>query len=115
MTVQAYADELAPSPARHGALPVLGWDGSIVGVVTLDRLARVPMAERASVRVQDVALPMTMVGTARPDERIVATTARFGTDGLALLLVFDAGKLAGIVTPWDLRRADSRTAPAVVV
>jgi CBS domain-containing protein len=115
MTVQAYADEFAAAPARHRALPVVGWDGSIVGVVTLDRLARVPMAQRASVRVQDVALPLSSIGTARPDERLVATAGRFGPDGLGLLLVFDAGRLAGIVTPRDLHSPDPRHAPAAIV
>lgn len=115
MTVQAYADELTTTPARHRALPVLGWDGSILGVVTLDRLARVPMAQRASIRVQDVALPMTMVGTAAPDEPLVATAARFGLGQLGLVLVFEAGRLAGIVTTTDLRRTDPRMAPAAVV
>jgi Zn-dependent protease len=107
MTVQAYADELTTAPARHRALPVLGWDGSIVGVVTLDRLARVPVDQRASIRVQDVALPMSMVGTATPDEPLLSTAARFGLGELGLLLVFEAGHLAGIVTQSDL----ARTAP----
>ena len=105
MTVQSYADELTTTPARHRALPVLGWDGTILGVVTLDRLARVPIAQRTSIRVQDVALPMSMVGTATPDEKLLATAGRFALGELGLLLVFDAGRLAGIVTQSDLHDA----------
>jgi Zn-dependent protease len=104
MTVQAYADELATAPARHRALPVLGWDGTIVGVVTMDRLARVPVEMRNSVRVQDVAFPMTMVPVAGPGEQLVATAARVGGHDLGVLLVFEAGRLAGIVTESDLQR-----------
>jgi CBS-domain-containing membrane protein len=115
MTVQSYADEITAAPARHRALPVLGWDGSILGVVTLDRLARVPIAQRTSIRVQDVALPMTMVGTATPDEKLLATAGRFGLGELGLLLVFEAGRLAGIVTATDLRRTVPRVESAAVV
>ena len=112
---QAYADELTASPARHRALPVLGWDGSILGVVTLDRLARVPLDQRASIRVQDVALPMSMVGTASPDEELLATAGRFGLGELGLLLVFDTGRLAGIVTAADLQRTVPPVATAATV
>jgi CBS-domain-containing membrane protein len=115
MTVQAYADEFAQAPARHRALPVVGWDGTIVGVVTIDRLAQVPVGQRNSVRVQDVALPVAMVGTARPEERLLATAGRFGRDGLGLLLVFDGPRLAGIVTPTDLRPAGGMSAASAVV
>jgi len=104
MTVQSYADELVDTPARHRALPVLGWDGNILGVVTLDRLARVPVDQRRTIRVQDVALPMSMVGTATPDEPLLATAGRFALGELGLLLVFEAGRLAGIVTQTDLHR-----------
>jgi CBS-domain-containing membrane protein len=113
MTVQAYADEFSHAPARHRALPVLGWDGTIVGVVTLDQLARVPVEQRNSVRVQDVAVPVSMVGTARPDEQLLATAGRFGPSGTGILLVFDAGRLAGIITPTDMQRP--RPASAAVV
>jgi CBS domain-containing protein len=115
MTVQAYADELTTTPARHRALPVVGWDGAIVGVVTMDRLARVPVGQRASVRVQDVALPMTMVGTASPDERLLAAASRFGLGELGVLLVFDAGRLAGIVTAADVRHRARAAAAAAVL
>jgi len=114
MTVQAYADELVAAPARHRAMPVLGWDGTIVGVVTMDRLARVPVEQRNSVRVQDVAFPMTMVPVAGPGEQLLATAARFGAHDLGVLLVFEAGRLAGIVTESDLHRPGA-TAPAAAV
>ena len=91
-----------------------GWDGTIVGVVTMDRLARVPVAQRTSVRVQDVAFPMTMVPVAGPDEQLLATAARFGPRDVGVLLVFEAGRLAGIVTATDLR-ARTRPAPTPAV
>ena len=115
MTVQAYADELLTAPARHRALPVLGWDGTIVGVVTMDRLARVPVEQRASIRVQDVAFPMTMVPVAGPAEQLLASAARFGPGDVGVLLVFEAGRLAGIVTASDLHRPGRPVAPTAAV
>jgi Zn-dependent protease len=118
MTVQAYADELRTVPARHRALPVVGWDGSIVGVVTLDRLARVPAADRGAVRVQDVALPLSMVGVARPEESMLAAAPRFAAGGLGLVLVFEASRLVGIVTAGDVEhrvRGGASAAPAAAV
>jgi CBS domain-containing protein len=85
-----------------------------VGVVTMDRLARVAVEQRASVRVQDVAFPMTMVPVAVPGDRLLDTAARFGAGDLGVLLVFEAGRLAGIVTESDLRRPGA-TAPAAAV
>jgi CBS domain-containing protein len=84
-------------------------------VVTLERLARVPREQRASIRVQDVAVPMAMVGVATPDEQLVATAGRFGLGQLGLLLVFEAGRLAGIVTAADLQRPTPRVVPATAV
>ncbi len=105
MTVEGYAREVADTPPRHHVLPVVGWDGGIMGVVTLERLARVPAADRNGVRVQDVAFPMSMVATAAADENVLTVAPRFGAGPVPVLLVFDGGALIGIVTPADLRRA----------
>lgn len=104
MTVAAYADELAAAPPRHHVMPVVAWDGSIVGVVSLERLARVAPAERAQVRVQDVAVPVSMVGVATPDQALLDAAGRIGAGPIPVLLVFHGGALVGIVTPADLRR-----------
>jgi Zn-dependent protease/CBS domain-containing protein len=112
MTVQAYADEVTVEPARHRAFPVVTWEGTLAGVVTLDRLARVPMEQRASIRVQDVAIPISMVGTATPEEPLVATAGRYGMGQLGLILVFEETRLVGIVTGSDLERVNDPT-PAV--
>jgi CBS domain-containing protein len=57
---------------------------------------------------------MTVVPVAGPGEQLLATAARFGAGDLGVLLVFDAGRLAGIVTASDLRRPGA-TAPAAAV
>ena len=70
-------------------------------------LARVGPAERTSMRVQDVAVPIGRVGTATPDESVLAVAHRLATGPVPVLFVFDAGALIGMVTPEDLRRAQS--------
>ncbi|MGZ6896090.1 MAG: site-2 protease family protein [Acidimicrobiia bacterium] len=108
MTVQACADEFVATPPRHHRLPVVGWDGAIVGVVSLDRLARVPAPQRNQLRVQDVAVPMAEIGAAAPGEPLVAAVGRMGQGPMRSLLVFDGRTLVGIVTPGDLGRTIPR-------
>jgi len=108
-TVQSARGELASAPPRQFVLPVLGWDGSIVGIVTLEQLARVPEADRGSLRVQDVAVPMTLVGTAAPTEPLLTAVSRLTRGSPGVVVVFDAGELVGVVTPADLHRAARRT------
>lgn len=110
MTVQAFADETADLPPRHHVLPVMGWEGSIVGVVTMQRLARVAPEDRSRVRVQDVAFPMSMVAAAGADESMLAAAERFGHGPVPVVLVFSGAVLVGILTPADLRRASDLAA-----
>jgi CBS domain-containing protein len=45
-----------------------------------------------------------MVGTAAPDEPLLATVGRFAEGQLGLILVFDETRLVGIVTGSDVER-----------
>lgn len=103
-TVAAYAHEWVAAPPGHRVYPVVGWDGAIVGVVTLERLARVPTAERGSLRVQDVAFPVGTVVVTTPDEPLLAVAARLDAGAVPVALVLDGPVLVGIVTPSDLAR-----------
>jgi Zn-dependent protease/CBS domain-containing protein len=108
MTVAAFLQECEQLPPRHHILPVVGWDGDIIGVVTLERLARVPAADRARFRVQDVAYPTSTVLTARPDERVIDVVSRVGAGALPVVLVLDGPVLTGIITGADLTRDAAR-------
>ncbi len=112
MTVAAFAQECDQIPPRHHLLPVVGWDGVIAGVVTLERLSRVPTADRARFRVQDVAYPMSTVVSARPDERLLDVVARLDGSSLPVVLVLDGAVLVGIVTAADLSRSAARALAA---
>ncbi|MEE6177617.1 site-2 protease family protein [Mycobacterium sp. 050134] len=90
---------------RHSAYPVAGPDGSVLGLVTLNQLRGVAPAQRATTRVVDIALPLDTVPTAAPDEPLTALLGRMSPAGpRSRALVFEADRLAGIVTPTDLAR-----------
>ncbi|WP_156689298.1 site-2 protease family protein [Mycobacterium sp. Marseille-P9652] len=90
---------------RHSAYPVAGPDGSIVGLVTLTQLRDVAPARRESTRVGDIALPLSAVPTAGPQEPLTALLERVSPYGpRSRALIFDGGRLVGIVTPTDLAR-----------
>jgi Zn-dependent protease/CBS domain-containing protein len=91
---------------RHhcSAFPVVGRDGSLRGLVTLSRLRTVPPVRRPSTPVRELAWPLDAVTTARPDEALIDVLQRV-EGGDNRVLVLDAGRLVGIVTPTDVSRA----------
>jgi len=105
VTVDAFVDAARDDPPRHDAFPVERWEGGISGVVTLDALRAVPPEDRLTTRVTDVAVPIAMVRTTTPDERVVDLISRPSDSRLPYVLVFDDGRLVGVVTATDLERA----------
>jgi Zn-dependent protease len=114
MTVAAFAEQQPAPEAR--VLPVARWEGGIAGVVTTDVLARVAPELRERMRVLDVALPLSVLATASPDERLVDVLDRAPQTVLPVLLVLDGDDLVGLVMPADLQRAATTPArPPVAV
>lgn len=109
MTVQGFLDETDELPARHHLLPVVAWSGEIVGVVPLDRIERVPVPARTSVRVQDVAVPRHEIAVVGADDSLLEAAMRIGRSPLRVGLVLSEHVLVGIVTPTDLDRTTPRT------
>ncbi len=110
-TVAAVNDELALTPPRRPVLPVLGWEGGIIGVVTPEMLSRADPERQLSLRVQDIAVPVTGIGVAAPEDIAVDVAHRLGGGPVPVILVFDAGTLVGYVSAAELR-AGSVAAPA---
>lgn len=90
---------------RHSAFPVVDARGHVEGLVTLNRLRSVPLSERGTTRVHDVACPVREVPTVTPDTPLVDLLPELGQAPDGRALVFDGDRLAGIVTPTDVSRA----------
>lgn len=96
------------------AFPVRDFDGRLAALVTLTQIAGVPANRRDSLRLSDVATPLSDVVTATLDEPLNALVARLAvrpstpaalhTAGHALVLGSD-GETLGVLTPADFERA----------
>ncbi|MEV4758927.1 site-2 protease family protein [Micromonospora sp. NPDC049559] len=103
MTVAEFADRyLADRP--HTAFP-LTEHGRPAGLVTLDRVRRVPLEQRASTAVRAVACPPGELAFASPDEPVTELLPRLSECAENRALVVTDGQLVGIVSPSDIDRA----------
>lgn len=95
---------------RHhcSAFPVVDDGGRPVGLVTLRRFRALPPDARGRVTAGEVAVPLDEVIIAHPHEALVdvleRSAGRTGA-GDGRMLVFDDGRLVGIVSPTDVNRA----------
>lgn len=104
-SVQAFIDE---DLMRHrfSTLPLVDEGGSLVGLVTLNRVRQVPAQQRASTSLRDVACAPADLPVAAADEELIELLPRMQgcSDGRAMVL--DAQRrLLGIVSPSDVARA----------
>jgi Zn-dependent protease len=100
-------EEFLASNAVHHPFttyPVHDDAGSLTGVVRLNELVRAANAGRGRSRLRDLAVPISEMPTARPDENLEAMVERVGSKIERRVLVFDGTRLAGIVSPNDLAR-----------
>jgi Zn-dependent protease/CBS domain-containing protein len=88
---------------RFSSYPLRGPDGSLVGLVTLSTLRRVPASERASTTLADLSRPLSEVPLCTPEEQVVELLRRMQTSPDGRALVVDAHqRLVGIVSPSDV-------------
>lgn len=97
---------------RCSGFPVVASDGSVRGLVTLQSLREVPPGRRECTPLTAAVQPMAEVARAAPDELLLDVMARSEPGGESRVLVFDDGRLVGIVSPTDVTRA-VRAAEAV--
>ena len=103
--VESVATRVLEEP--HEYYPVVAFDGSAVGVVSVDTLVRVPEEDRVHRRVGDLAVPVARLAVAHPEQLVTELLAA----GAArqLIVVLDANRVVGLITPrdvtWALRKA----------
>jgi len=90
--------------ARHRALPVIDLDGSLVGVVELARLVRIPPALRSARRIGDVMQPLSARQILRAGDPAIAAV-RAVSAATPLAVVAAGGQVVGVVTGVDIARA----------
>jgi Zn-dependent protease len=124
-TVQAFLDHEFADAQGHGmghglgaggpvAFPLRDFDGGAGGVLTLTQLAAVPPGHRETVRLSDIATPVSDLVITTPDEQLSRVLSRLAvaprtpaalhTAGHALVLE-ENGRPAGVLTPADFSRA----------
>jgi CBS domain-containing protein len=112
-TVAGFIDDVVLHE-RFSTYPLVDGGGRLSGLVTLNRIRQVPVAQRATTALRDIACPPEEVPTARPDEPLADLLPRLaaGADGRAIVVDADERVLA-VVSPRDISRvaavADLRT------
>lgn len=89
---------------RFSSFPVVDADGSVVGLLTVNRVKTVPRERRAGMRVDDLATPLDEAQVAAPDDPVVDVLDRLGGQEDRRLLVMSGDQLVGIVSPVDVIR-----------
>jgi Zn-dependent protease/CBS domain-containing protein len=101
-TIAAFVNQVALT-RPFSTYPLVGPTGRLTGLVTLNRIRRVPPDDRPVRRLVDIACPPEQVPVARPDEPLIEVLPRLGgcADG-RLVVVDPAGRVVGIVSPRDI-------------
>jgi len=105
------AGRLAEAPDR--AFPVVGPEGRIEGVLTIEGLQAVPPERRASLTAADVMVPMGPEMVATAWEPYAGVLARLNANPAGRFVVLDGGRLVGVLSPRELHRRLSGIADAL--
>jgi CBS domain-containing protein len=89
---------------HHSTFPLVQ-DGRIVGLVSLRLVKQVPVDARSATLVRDIAYPLDRVVVTHPDQPLASLVEQLEQSPDPRALVFDQGRLVGVVTPTDLVRA----------
>ena len=90
---------------RFNSYPLVDPDGKLEGLTTMGRIRHVAADLRATTRLSDTACPLSEVPVGKPGEPVteLLQSMQASPDGRALVLD-DAGRLVGIVSPTDIAR-----------
>jgi CBS domain-containing protein len=104
LTVQELLDQLLLEH-RVSAFPVVDERGHPVGLVTLDRIRRIPAAQRPFTRLADAACPLDEVVVTASADPVAELIPRLLDSVDRRALVVELGELVGIVSHTDIVRA----------
>jgi CBS domain-containing protein len=100
-------DQFLASEALHDRFttyPLRDPSGQLTGVVRLSELVREASRGGQGKKLRDLALPLSEIPTTEPQESLETLLERLGPRLDRRVLVFDDGKLVGIVSPNDVAR-----------
>jgi CBS-domain-containing membrane protein len=105
LTVDDFVGQVALTH-RFSTYPLVDPQGRLTGLVTLNRVRAVPPGERATTRLWQIACSPAEVPIARPGDPVIELLQRMHgcADGRAVV-VDDAGRVVGVVSPRDVARA----------
>ncbi|HZF88578.1 site-2 protease family protein [Streptomyces sp.] len=109
MTVQRCIDDVAVR-TRHSALVLIDFEGRPSGLVHLPRLARIPAAQRETLRVRDVATPWARCASCAPEDLLQDVLEKLSPGRALPVLVTEGQNLVGIITADDISRIVRRQA-----
>ena len=112
LTVEEFLRE--DVPRLHDAVVVVErFDGTIAGLVSIERLRSAPPQAGVMRRVQDFVVPAATFRSAHPDDLLAEVSARPVRGRVGHTLVFDGDRLVGLVAPEALASgpAVSRATP----
>lgn len=101
--------DLVEGPLRstqQTAVPVLDWNGTPVGVLTMAQVARVPAEAWPTTEVAELLPPGAQVPVATLDQPVVDLVEQIAPMGSpTAVVVDDEGRLVGMIGPADISRA----------
>jgi len=104
-TVGQFIIDRAAVRSRQDAFPVTGPAGELTGLVLARQLARIPAGDRDRLRLDQVALAVPASYHAAPGDPAGPLLTRHPLGGEVAAVVLDGGRVTGLVTVGDLRRA----------
>lgn len=110
LTIGQFLESVAPEH-RFTTYPLHDQAGNLTGVVRLGDLVKLGR-EAADGRLSSVARPIAEIPTSRPDEPLAGLIERIGATIENRVLVYDQGRLVGILSPIDVARLIAVRQPA---
>ncbi len=92
-------------PARLDRCPLVDFNGTVAGLVSLDQLAGVPPQQWNSTRASEVAWPCDALAQVGPADALLPLVNQLRSIAAHSALVWEEGRLVGTVIPRDVEQA----------